>query len=110
MMGLLWGGDLAHAEPAALAAAVTLMADQDTLVVRKRVQYGAGLVCGNRAENVAIVRKTCRGGGKAAVHFSVKSVHDWPCATSKVGQLIGIALLRWSLCSVFAIMIPPHAQ
>ena len=46
-MGLLWRGHLAHA---ALAVAATLMADQDTRVVRERVQYGAGSVCGNRAK------------------------------------------------------------
>jgi hypothetical protein len=83
------GGHLAHAEPAALAAAVTLMADQDTLVMHERVQYGAGLVCGNRAENVGIVRKPCRGGGNAAVHVSVMNAHDWSWATSKAGQLVG---------------------
>jgi hypothetical protein len=46
-----------HLVPAARAA----LAVTDTCMVRRRVQYGTGSVCGNRARNVGIVRKSCRG-------------------------------------------------
>jgi hypothetical protein len=52
---------------------------QDTCRVRKSVQDGAGSVCRNRA---TIVSR----GGKAAVHFIWKSVHDWHLAPPTVGQ------------------------
>jgi hypothetical protein len=45
-----------HLVPAARAA----LAVTDTCMVRRRVQYGTGSVCGNRARNVGIVRKSCR--------------------------------------------------
>jgi len=50
-----------HLVPAARAA----LAVTDTCMVRRRVQYGTGSVCGNRARNVGIVRKSCRGEQRA---------------------------------------------
>jgi hypothetical protein len=104
-MILLWGAP-PPGEPNALAAA-TLMADQDPCYGEEEHTIGGGerllesyWQCWNRA---IIVSR----GGKAAVHFSVKSVHDWQGATSQVDQLIGSALLRHRLRYVFAMMIPP---
>ena len=50
-----------HLVPATRAA----LAVTDTCMVRRRVQYGTGSVCGNRARNVGIVRKSCRGEQRA---------------------------------------------
>ena len=62
--------------------------------------------CDNYRNRAIIVSR----GGKAAVHFSVKSVHDGQGAPSTVGQRIGIALLRRRPRDVFAMMRPSHSQ
>jgi len=60
--------DLAH-----VALAPTRMTDQDPCVVRKRVQYGAGRVCGNQTKNIGIVRKSCRRDQRACPALALPS-------------------------------------